>query len=303
VKRPGLRVRSRKGFFGTPSIEPAAAPGGEGAGVLEALSSPFSAADIAVRVTCLFGQEPKAPPKVRILVHADVSGLTLEPEADGGLRATLEMVVMAFGGDGRVVGQQAQEHRIRIEPAYVEAARKGGIVHVTDLLLDKPGGLQVRVAVRDVASGRLGSASQFLEVPDLRKGRLALSGIVMSGEASGGGAPDPDASPAVRRFRRGSSVSYAFFVYNPHVPRAPALPQVEVRSSLLREGREIVGLPPRGVDAVGQPDPQRLPVGGAIQVAPGLEAGSYSLQVVATDRLRKGDDALALQWIDFEVVD
>jgi hypothetical protein len=78
---------------------------------------------------------------------------------------------------------------------------------------------------------------------------------------------------------------------------------VEVRSSLLREGREIVGLPPRGVDAVGQPDPQRLPVGGAIQVAPGLEAGSYSLQVVATDRLRKGDDALALQWIDFEVVD
>ena len=76
-----------------------------------------------------------------------------------------------------------------------------------------------------------------------------------------------------------------------------------MRSSLLREGREIVALPSRGVEAKGQPDPRRLAVGGAIQVGPELEAGGYSLQVVATDRLRKGDDALALQWIDFEVVD
>ena len=39
----------------------------------------------------------------------------------------------------------------------------------------------MRVAVRDAESGRVGSASQFVEVPDFRRWRVALSGIIMNG--------------------------------------------------------------------------------------------------------------------------
>ena len=38
---------------------------------------------------------------------------------------------------------------------------------------------QVRVVLRDPETELSGSASQFIEVPDVAKGRLALSGIVL----------------------------------------------------------------------------------------------------------------------------
>ena len=46
----------------------------------------------------------------------------------------------------------------------------------------KPGGYQLRAVVRDSGSQRLGSAMQFVEVPDVKKGRLTLSSIVMGAE-------------------------------------------------------------------------------------------------------------------------
>lgn len=50
------------------------------------------------------------------------------------------------------------------------------MVLFTEDMVKKPGAYQLRVALRDVASGRIGSAWQFVEVPDMSQGRLALSG-------------------------------------------------------------------------------------------------------------------------------
>ena len=40
---------------------------------------------------------------------------------------------------------------------------------------------QPRIAVRDHATQKIGSANQFIEVPDIKKGRLTLSGISIRG--------------------------------------------------------------------------------------------------------------------------
>ena len=76
-----------------------------------------------------------------------------------------------------------------------------------------------------------------------------------------------------------------------------------MRVSVLNEGREIIALPPRAVDAGGLVDGRRIAAGGDIRLSPPLAVGSYTLQVAAIDKLRKGAAALALQWMDFEVVE
>ena len=70
------------------------------------------------------------------------------------------------------------------------------MVYSVHVPVKKPGAYQVRVVLRDATSELFGSASQFIEVPDIGKGHLALSGIVLRNEA---------AADSGRRRRRGSS--------------------------------------------------------------------------------------------------
>ena len=81
--------------------------------------------------------------------------------------------------------------------------------------IKKPGAYQLRVALRDQASERVGSSSQFVEVPDMKKRRLELSGILLSATAD-----DPENSAAVRYFHQRETVKYSFVIYNPHVDPA-----------------------------------------------------------------------------------
>jgi hypothetical protein len=61
---------------------------------------------------------------------------------------------------------------------------RDGVVYAFDLPLKEAGAIQYRVAIRDHASGRLGTAGQFVEAPGLSSGRLALSGIILQGSAA-----------------------------------------------------------------------------------------------------------------------
>ena len=65
-----------------------------------------------------------------------------------------------------------------------EAAKAGDIVVVT-VPLKKPGAYQLRMSLRDTATERIGSASQFIDAPDIKKNRVAISGIVLRGESRG----------------------------------------------------------------------------------------------------------------------
>ncbi len=303
VKRRDLRVRSRRGYYGVAKTEAPEAPSTPGGRLLQAVSSPFAATDIALRLTCLFGYEPEKGSNVRALVHIDASSLTFTDDLGGGGHTILEVVAMTFAPNGQVVDQMAQENSVRVDPAMMAEARRRGIVYVLDVPVKRAGAYQFRVAVRDQASGRMGSASQFVEIPDVQKGRLALSGLVMNGEGATTdiGSVDPDTTAAVRRFHRGARASYAFFVYNPRAGKGER-PRVDTRVSLLQEGREVMALPGWLIDTKDQSDPVRMATGGTL-VLPSLEPGLYTLQVAVTDHGRKGRDALAVQWTDFEVVE
>ena len=88
-----------------------------------------------------------------------------------------------------------------------------GFVYRLHHPVKKPGAYQLRMAVRDANSERVGSASQFIEVPDIYKARLTLSGIVLRAnppknpsEGEGGEQGDASENPAVRLFKPGRAL-------------------------------------------------------------------------------------------------
>ena len=141
----------------------------------------------------------------------------------------------------------------------------------------KPGIYQVRVAARDERSGALGSAAQWVIIPDLSAKQLALSSLILGleGVADKGAEGGRVQWSVDRRFARGSRLRFMTFVYN-----AGAAGNLLARVQVFREGREVVATPFRKVSADAQTDPARVPYTAEISLGD-LQPGRYTLRVTA----------------------
>lgn len=143
----------------------------------------------------------------------------------------------------------------------------------------KPGIYQVRVAAHDERSGVLGSASQWVIIPDLSTRQLSLSSLIVGLEDVGArGADGGHVQWSVdKRFARGARLRFMTFVYN-----AGAVGNLTARVQVYREGREVTGTPFRKVAADAQTDPARVPYTAEINLGE-LQPGRYTLQVTVED--------------------
>jgi hypothetical protein len=164
-----------------------------------------------------------------------------------------------------------------------------------DLPVKRPGDYQVRIAIRDRTSSQIGSAGQFVTVPDLDKKKLAVSGIVLGTVA--GDARETMANPGTTRFQQNADVYFAYMIYNLSQFVTPV-----VQTRLFREGKNVYSGLEQPVPTTNQPDPNRLFVNGALKLSADLEPGNYYLQVVITDKAAKKKVEPVVQWIDFEIV-
>lgn len=326
VKRPGLHVRSRAGFYGVPDDErPRPTNIRPARQLYAALTSPFASGDLSLKLTSFYGQDAARGAFVRSLVHIDARDLTFTEEPDGTRKAVIDLAAITFGENGRPVDQNNYTYTIGVPAKNFEKLREEGFVYNAVLEVKKVGAYQLRVALRDARSGRVGSANQFIEVPDFNKGRLILSGLVVAGlkipdpkksqgnwaslsqpAAGGQGETDPEldpqASPAVRTFRAGMMMDYGFFIYNAKLDRETRRPQVETQLTLYRDGKPVFTGQAAAFDTSQQSDLKRMAARGRLMLGTALPPGDYVLQVVVTDKLVKGKHRTATQWIDFELV-
>jgi len=330
VTRPGkFIIRMRKGFYGITDEEArpqvATTPQQQ---IIRALISPFGSAGVHVRLTSLFGNDARLGSYMRSLLHVDAGDLTFTAQPDGFHKAEFDVLAVTFGDNGTVIDQVSKTYALRVPEKTYQRVLKEGFVYFVTVPVKKPGAYQLRAALRDHGSERVGSASQFVEVPDIKKKRLTVSGVVANGiepalkkpvnsggaQASSSGAPvqpatkeqeeisDPDNSAAVRRFHRGGIMRYAFVIYNAQLDKATNRPQLTTQVRLFREGQPIFVGKEIPFSAENQTDLQRLNNGGAIQLGTGMEPGEYVLQVVVIDALAKEKYRTATRWIDFEIV-
>ena len=168
----------------------------------------------------------------------------------------------------------------------------------------KPGLYQVRVAARDEKSGITGSATEWIEIPDLSKQRLSMSSLLV-GERKPEEAPEKADAPQMdsvpfsvdHRFERSSHLRFLVYIYNAaRGTSSGALPDVALQVQIFRDDQPVVTTPLRKLQTESQ-DLARLAYAAEIPLK-SMSAGQYVLQVTAIDRIAKTS---ASQRVRFEV--
>ena len=311
VKRPGkFNVRMRHGFYGV-SDEEKPKPKTLGQQLYDALASPFGSTGVHLQLTSLFANDPNAGSIMRSLLYIDPRDLTFNDDA-GFHRTSIDVMAITFGDNGVPIDQIARTYQIRLPDDDYKRILRQGLVYNVTVPVKKAGAYQLRVSLRDSASERVGSASQFIDAPDIKKKRLAVSGLVVRGEANakvtaatatateGREAGDAETSAAVRHFKAGNVLDYALYVYNAKLDTT-SHPQLMVQMKLFRNGTEVFTGKESKLNPGTQTDMQRLMAGGAIQLGTDMTPGDYVIQIMVTDLNADKKHNVVTQWMDFQV--
>ncbi|HMJ25408.1 MAG TPA: VWA domain-containing protein [Pyrinomonadaceae bacterium] len=334
VTRPGkFTVRMRNGFYGvTDEDRRGPVPRTLAQQLLSALTSPFGSTGVHLQLTSLFANDPKAGSIMRSMLHIDGNDLTFTTEPNGMHKCVFDVLAMTFGDNGVPVDQSGRTYTLQLPEALYKQAQRDGLVYYVTVPIKKPGAYQLRISLRDTSTERIGSASQFVEVPDLKKNRLALSGIVLRGERPGdrsaaAASPNPsaaaaanqqadsatpeqnvadqqnpEASPAVRHFKRGMLMDYLFMIYNARLDKVTNKSQLVSQIKLFREGQPVFMGKENPLSFNGVVDPRRVVSGGALKLGTDLGPGEYVLQIIIKDMLADEKHRTVTQWMDFEIL-
>ena len=297
VKGSGLSLRTRFGFFGFTEEEAEHAKANPATKDLTnlALASPFAAQDIDLDLTAFFANDPGMGSVVRSFVYIDARNLTFTSE-NGRHQAAIELNGVIFGDNGAIVEQISRNASLSLSEDDYQQAMSNGMGMGFDIPVKKPGSYQVRVAARDLPSSRIGSTGQFVDVPDLRKKQVAVSGIVLGTNS----ADQTIANPGARRFTANSELFFGYKVYNAANENGK-LRNMTMQATLFRDGKNVYSGPETTITAANQTDLNRVFVSGVIKLNPDLEPGNYFLQVVVTDKDADKKSPPVVQWVDFEI--
>ncbi|MFN0109813.1 MAG: VWA domain-containing protein, partial [Blastocatellia bacterium] len=301
VTRPGLRIRTRSGFLGIADRErrpelPTVAvdsPEARNRAIVGALYSPFGARDLGMQMSSFFFNSEKAGSYIRSLYQIDMSKLTFkdDPQRPGVKTVKLELVAFTFNEAGAIIDQHGRVFTLDVEPERYQVAMTKGMFYADDFIIKKPGAYQLRCIIRDPLTGKLGSAGQFINVPDLTKKRLALSGLVLTVPKDYQPKPEQitaevNMSPSARRFPRGGKFEYGAAVYNAKTDQAGKA-NVTMQVEIYQEGKPIYQSQPRPIENPGAGvRPGAVDCGGQM-VLTGLPPGDYVFHLIVTDTLAK----------------
>lgn len=186
VKRPGLRVRSRRGYLAPRGRAPETkTPPNTSVAMRDALASPLPTRGVPMSVFAapFKGTAPNASVALALELEA---GIFQYAEKDGAFTNKLETGVTAVDAKGKVFPGERQTVTLALKPDTLSRVKARGFRVLSQVDLP-PGRYQLRVAAAE-SGGRSGSVLYDLEVPDFYKPPIAMSGLVLT-SASAGQAP------------------------------------------------------------------------------------------------------------------
>lgn len=294
VNRSGMTLRTRFGFMGVSEEEAERRQPSPGDRTNLALASPFGAQGIELDLMSFFVSDNAAGSLVRSSVYISANDLTFAP-ANGRYEGSIELHGVIFGDNGAVVEQLTRGASLSLSEDDYKQAIANGMSLTFDIPVKRPGFYQVRVAVRDRASSKIGSVGQFVSVPDLNNKRVAVSGLVLGGVPAD--ANQAISNPSARRFVANDNLYFAYMIYN-----AAQLGSPVMQAALFHDGKKVYSGPEVPIETAGQRDPNRVSVNGSLRLSTDFEPGSYYLQIVITDKNAKNKTAPLMQWVEFEIV-
>jgi VWFA-related protein len=327
--RPDLNVRVRRGFLDasaarslrvavnntTPNTTTAAAPISTNAALNSALNATGARRELPVDAYPVFTNDAQAGSVINASIQLTNDRLKFAPAAgDSKPQAQVEVVCVVLDDKGKAVYHNGRTLTLggNNDTSANGAGEKsrGKLVTNFSIPILAPGLYQVRAAARDANSGLLGSAFEWVEVPDLKANRLALSSLLVTERrrANAQTATAANSSPAAtpqppdilrveRRFARSSHALLQLYVYNAARKAANDAPDVELEIKIMRDKRIVMNAPPHKVALTAGSDPARIYYVAEVPLAQ-MSAGVYLLQVTVTDRATR---TTATRELDFAV--
>ncbi|MEP6912891.1 MAG: VWA domain-containing protein [bacterium] len=305
VSNPELTVQVRRGFFDVAPEPPVAgATKGEKAkaqGPVEkspvselrkVMFAPYPNRNIPISLSVTYLKTPKNRTILTALIQVPNEFLSFVP-APGKQTALIDIAATVLNEKGQVGADF--NNRLTIEAPTKEGANVGQYSGQGYNLFLGPGLYQVRVGARDEKSGRSGSAHDWIEIPDLASGHLALSSLFIGVPAvttTGNAAITEQNLEAATQLRVGHRFSpkdflrFVLFVYNAARAPADSQPDIGLQVQVVRDDQPVVTSPMKKVSVAGIEDLSSIPFAAEISLA-GLPAGRYLLRVTAIDRVSK----------------
>jgi VWFA-related protein len=235
--RPDLKVRVRRGFISAPAVVDAKPRGDKGTTraaertpedeLRAALASLYPVRALPVWLSVGYASRQQNETTLTASMQIDAAALMLDPTAE---QRKAEVDVLGVALDDRGAIHSFKQTVTIGADASAQSGRK--VITWNQPLTVAPGLYQVRVAVRERASGRTGSAMQWIEVPDLSAGQFQL-GTLFLGEREPSTrhnrtknqppppAPSPSTPPAALHAPPSSASRPLFTMHRTPTPPAP----------------------------------------------------------------------------------
>jgi VWFA-related protein len=247
--------------------------------ITAALSELYPVPDLPMSVNVRFSDAPSQGAQLMVATEISTAALFVEAPGDKDPR-NIDLIGVVLNDQGKTFGS----FKGQLKAGSIAASRT--VSQSTDLKV-KPGLYQVRVAARDQKTGVVGSALQWILVPDLTKRQIALSSLFI-----GDMRPQSDAAAKVplsisHHFTPGSRLRFFASIYNATRGQdANAKPDVTIQLRIVRDDQPIFTGPVVKLATEGVDDLNRIPYAAEISLRT-LSAGSYVLQLTATDNAAK----------------
>lgn len=181
---PEYTVRTQKGYlpselFTREKEEVAKSPHQQ---LLKAIVAPLPTTNLGVAASADYLENDTDKSQVWAQVYVDGNDLDYKQE-NGRFTFNIEVVTQVFNNLGKSIFSTVDTIQGKLQPQRLDMAKQNGFRQLKRLAL-KPGVYQIRVGVRELSSEKMGTAAAWVEVPDLQKNKLAISGIFLSESAN-----------------------------------------------------------------------------------------------------------------------
>jgi VWFA-related protein len=282
-KRPGLKVRARRGYYAPQEGGPKLKGRDDDPVVARALDSPFEIREVPLRVAAYsFDEGLKDKINVVLAAEVDVRGLHFKEE-EGRFKDDVAFLIEAqhrdsgeyYHFDQKIEMSLLPETRAKLESTWYTAIR--------DIVLP-PGGYQVKVVVKDLGAdgSRVGSVTHDFEVPAATGFRLSTP-ILTDTVDTAGGSVAPKPVILVRRSFAAATVLYCqFSVYGAasdpttHMPRVSSAYEIRRADGALLKRSARSAITPTSLGALLRLQGISLPA---------TEPGAYELRLSVRDEI------------------
>jgi VWFA-related protein len=250
---PEYTVRTQKGYLPNELFKPekgeiAKTPEQK---LFKALAAPLPVTNLGVAASADYLETDAEKPQAVIQVYID--GDTLDYQQQGGrFGLNLEVATAVYDKLGKVVSSTLDTVKGNLQTHRVEMAKQNGYRIVKKIAL-KPGIYQIRLGVREPSTDKIGTATAWLEIPDLTRNRFAMSSLFLSESAEASAANNKDPLATVNKatysqdkefylskiiqgvpiYKSGHLLAYYFLVYNGS-PKSPLNADLLMQSEIIQ---------------------------------------------------------------------